>query len=310
MSILFNESESNFDEIHNFLSEDFSHLEYPPSLFLNQKREREKYENELIFCDENQKDKESKEIFDFLQAEEMKQFPEKEEKDEKLISYDIINKPKKIFKEIYPEIHLFEKAEINIDEIIPTYSKYDFSKRRRSKIKLRKYLKKHNILVKMKTAFINTYLLKAYNKKIKEAGYNTLFGKLPHRFVINVSKGLNKVFMQKTLFQILKEEETYAKKEKTKDQISKKKEKDTKEPENTNFNRNLNIVNQIEKGENPELILILNTKICHLFDEYLNSEDFLITEINRLKTKTSKIEKDDYYLAKYIYVSKHLKYFC
>ena len=310
MSILFNESESNFDEIHNFLSEDFSHLEYPPSLFLNQKREREKYENELIFCDENQKDKESKEIFDFLQAEEMKQFPEKEEKDEKLISYDIINKPKKIFKEIYPEIHLFEKAEINIDEIIPTYSKYDFSKRRRSKIKLRKYLKKHNILVKMKTAFINTYLLKAYNKKIKEAGYNTLFGKLPHRFVINVSKGLNKVFMQKTLGQILKEEETYAKKEKTKDQISKKKEKDTKEPENTNFNRNLNIVNQIEKGENPELILILNTKICHLFDEYLNSEDFLITEINRLKTKTSKIEKDDYYLAKYIYVSKHLKYFC
>ena len=308
MSILFNESESNFNEIHNFLSEDFSHLEYPPSPFLNQKREREKYEDELIFRDENQKDKESKEIFDFLQAEEMKQFPEKEEKDEKLISYDIINKPKKIFKEIYPEIHLFEKAEINIDEIIPTYSKYDFSKRRRSKKKLRKYLQKHNILVKMKTAFINTYLLKAYNKKIKEAGYNTLFGKLPHRFVINVSKGLNKVFMQKTLFQILKEEETYAKKEKTKDQISKKKEKDTKEPENTNFNRNLNIVNQIEKGENPELILILNTKICHLFDEYLNSEDFLITEINRLKTKTSKIEKDDYYLAKHIYVSKH--YFC
>ena len=307
MSILFNESESNLYEYYNFLSEDFSHLEYPPSLFLNQKREREKYENELIFRDENQKDKESKEIFDFLQAEEMKQFPEKEEKDEKLISYDIINKPKKIFKEIYPEIHLFEKAEINIDEIIPTYSKYDFSKRRRSKIKLRKYMQKHNILVKMKTAFINTYLLKAYNKKIKEAGYNTLFGKLPHRFVINVSKGLNKVFMQKTLFQILKEEETYAKKEKTKDQISKKKEKDTKEPENTNFNRNLNIVNQIEKGENPELILILNTKICHLFDEYLNSEDFLITEINRLKTKTSKIEKDDYYLAKCIYVSKHSK---
>ena len=66
MSILFDENESNFDEIHNFLSEDFSHLEYPPSLFLNQKREREKYENELIFRDENQKDKESKEIFDFL----------------------------------------------------------------------------------------------------------------------------------------------------------------------------------------------------------------------------------------------------
>ena len=294
MSILFNESESNFDEIHNFLSEDFSHLEYPPSLFLNQKREREKYENELIFCDENQKDKESKEIFDFLQAKKMKQIPEKEEKD-------------KIFKEIYSEIHLFEKAEINIDEIIPTYSKYYFSKRRRSKKKLRKYLQKHNILVKMKTAFINTNLLNALNEKAKEAGYDP-FGKLPPRFVINVSKGLNKVFMQKTLGQILKERETYAKKEKTQGQTPKEKEKDTKEPENTNFFQNSKIVDQIENGENSELILILNTKICHLFDEYLNSKDFFITEINRLKTKKSKIEKDDYYLAKHIYVSKH--YFC
>ena len=112
MSILFDENESNFDEIYDFLSDDFSHLEYPPSPFLNRKREREKYENELIFRDENQKDKESKEIFDFLQAEKMKQFPEKEEKDEKSISHDTTNKPKKIFKEIYSEIHLFEKAEI------------------------------------------------------------------------------------------------------------------------------------------------------------------------------------------------------
>ena len=294
MSILFNESESNFDEIHNFLSEDFSHLEYPPSLFLNQKREREKYENELIFCDENQKDKESKEIFDFLQAKKMKQIPEKEEKD-------------KIFKEIYPEIHLFEKVEINIDEIIPTYSKYDFSKRRRSKIKLPKYMQKHNILVKMKTVAINTYILNALNKKAKEAGYDQ-FGKLPPRFVKNVTKGLMKVFMQKTLGQILKERETYAKKEKTQGQTPKEKEKDTKEPENTNFFQNSKIVDQIENGENSELILILNTKICHLFDEYLNSKDFFITEINRLKTKKSKIEKDDYYLAKHIYVSKH--YFC
>ena len=309
MSILFDENESNFDEIYNFLSDDFSHLEYPPSPFLDRKREREKYEDELIFRDENQKDKESKEIFDFLQAKKMKQIPEKEEKNEKLISYDIINKPKKIFKEIYSEIHLFEKVEINIDEIIPTYSKYDFSKRRRSKIKLRKYMQKHNILVKMKTVAINTYILNALNEKAKEAGYDQ-FGKLPPRFVKNVTKGLMKVFMQKTLGQILKERETYAKKEKTQGQTPKEKEKDTKEPENTNFFQNSKIVDQIEKGENSELILILNTKICHLFDEYLNSKDFFITEINRLKTKTSKIKKDDYYLAKHIYLSRHWKQFC
>ena len=91
--------------------------------------------------------------------------------------------------------------------------------------------------------------------------------------------------------QILKEEETYIKEGKT------------------HYTQNLALIDKIEKGGNPELILILNTKICHLFDEYLNSEDFLVTEIKRLKESKSKKKKDDYYLGKYVYLAKHWKQF-
>ena len=143
----------------------------------------------------------------------------------------------------------------------------------------------------MKRRFINTYLLNAFNKMLKEAGYNTFFEKLPQSCVINVSKELNNEFFEKTLGQILKEEETYIKEGKT------------------HYTQNLALIDKIEKGGNPELILILNTKICHLFDEYLNSEDFLVTEIKRLKESKSKKKKDDYYLGKYVYLAKHWKQF-
>ena len=68
-------------------------------------------------------------------------------------------------------------------------------------------------------------------------------------------------------------------------------------------------MDQIEQSGNPELNIILNTKICHFFDEYLESEEFLVTEINRLKNSKRKEEKDDYYFLKYIYLTKQWKKF-
>ena len=119
--------------------------------------------------------------------------------------------------------------------------------------------------------------MKALNKKLKAT--NTYFEKLPQSFFRNVSKGLNKEIMKKTLGQILKEKE-----------------------------HNSILVDKIEKDGNPELNLILNTKICHLFNEYLNSAEFLIIERNRIAKK--KNMTDDYYLQKYIYLSKNWNKFC
>ena len=67
-------------------------------------------------------------------------------------------------------------------------------------------------------------------------------------------------------------------------------------------------MDKIEKGGEPELNMILNKKICHLFDEYLNSVEFLIIERNRIAKK--KNMTDDYYLQKYIYLSKNWNKFC
>ena len=69
--------------------------------------------------------------------------------------------------------------------------------------------------------------------------------------------------------------------------------------DNKNYKHNLKIVNEIEKKGNPELNMIFNRKLCCLFEEYLNSEEFGIIELNKIKN-----EKDDYYIGKYVYLAK------
>ena len=73
-----------------------------------------------------------------------------------------------------------------------------------------------------------------------------------------------------------------------------------------NYYHNLKVLKQLRFEENPELNLILNKKYKDLFEEYLNSDEFKIKEINRLK----KMERDDYYIEKYIYLAKNYIEFC
>ena len=144
----------------------------------------------------------------------------------------------------------------------------------------------------MKERFITTYLINVLKKKLKEAGYVTYFEKLPQSFVRNVSKGLNNELMRKPLGKILTEKEKYVKEDKT------------------NYEHNMALFDKIKKEEIPELNLILNTKLCYLFDEYLNSEEFLFTERNRIKEAKNKKKINEYYLQKYIYLSKNWNKFC
>ena len=251
------------------------------------------YNKELFFSDEHSEENEfnTKIIYDIFQEKKSNEFYneyyEEEINDDNLYFNKI--KTKKPFKVIYPEIHLFTKAEFDLEESFQT--KFDFSVRKRSKEKLPKFLQKHNIRAVMKKRFINTYLIDALKKKLKDAGYNTFFEKLPQSFVRNVSKRLNNKIMRKTLGEILKEKEIYEKENKT------------------NYKHNFTLVKEIEKDGNPELNLILNTKICHFFDEYLNSEEFLIIERNRIK-ESKKEQINDYYFQKYIYLLKNWNKFC
>ena len=213
---------------------------------------------------------------------------EKSSEDENLYFINNIQKKKKIFEPIYPEIHLFKKSD---KDLLNDYLQgVDFSIRRRSSKRLPNYKQNYYIRVNVNRNFLNRYLITALNKKLKKAGFITFFRKFPQEMVRKVTKDKNKILMNMRLNEIIKAEELYVGKDRT------------------NFKYNLDIVNKIEKDRNPELNVFLNRKMFFLFEEYLNSEEFGILEINRLK-KSKKI-KDEYYIKKYIYLAIHFIDFC
>ena len=229
-------------------------------------------------------------LFNFLELEDICLLSEDEiifENDER---YFIKNSKKEsgLFKVINPKIALFKKAKENSLQAYLTG--IDFSKKIRSSEKLPNFKQKHYIRVSIKRNFMNNYLLTALNKKLEEAGFNISFEKFPQSIAVNVAKDFNNNLMNMKLKDIFKNEDLY------------------NIEDRTNFESNLKIVDKIEKEGNPELNMILNRKFRCLFEEYLNSEEFGIDEINRLKN--SKVEKDEYYIEKYIFLAQHFIEFC
>ena len=229
-------------------------------------------------------------LFNFLELEDICFLSEDEiifENDER---YFIKNSKKEsgLFKVINPKIALFKKAKENSLQAYLTG--IDFSKKIRSSKTLPNFKQKHYIRVSIKRNFMNNYLLTALDKKLEEAGFNISFEKFPQSIAVNVAKDFNNNLMNMKLKDIFKNEDLY------------------NIEDRTNFESNLKIVDKIEKEGNPELNMILNRKFRCLFEEYLNSEEFGIDEINRLKN--SKVEKDEYYIEKYIFLAQHFIEFC
>ena len=69
-----------------------------------------------------------------------------------------------------------------------------------------------------------------------------------------------------------------------------------------NYLHNLKVVQSEDIKENEEFKVILNKTVRELYAEYINSDEFKIGEINRLKKKNS----NDDYINSYIYFSRHL----
>ena len=213
---------------------------------------------------------------------------EKSSENENLYFINKNKKEKNIFEVIYPEIHLFKKAD---EDLLKEYLQgVDFSKRKRSPERLPDYKQKHYIRVNIFRTFMNRYLITALNKKIKKAGFITLFRKFPQNMVKKVAKDKNKIIMNMRLKEIFKAKKFYVDKDRT------------------NFKHNLDIVDKIDNFANSELNVFLNRKIFCIYEDYLYSEEFGIDEINRLK-KSKKI-KDEYYNKKYIYLAIHFIEFC
>ena len=158
-----------------------------------------------------------------------------------------------------------------------------FLERKRYSIKRRRRENKDNIRKKIKRGFLNNALINKINMIIKSNRGKLCFKRFQQHFVSDVAKKSNKVLLNMTLKEIFEKKEIY----------------DTKELKF--YYHNLKLIQSEEILENEELKNILNKKYCELYDEYLNSKEFMHDEINRLKNN----KMEDSYIKRYIYLARN-----
>ena len=190
-------------------------------------------------------------------------------------------KKKNIFNVIYPnKIALFTKTEIELPEIL-------IGRKRESERKRRKY-NQDNIRKKIKRGFLSI-LIDKLNKILVSIGISLYFVKLPQSFVSDVVRKTNKEILNLTLEEIFKKEELY---------------KLDKDEDLSKYHHNLDVINNEQIQGNENFKKILNKKYYEIYEEYINSNEFKVDEINRLKKNNSE-EADDEYINKYISLAQH-----
>ena len=210
-------------------------------------------------------------------------FPEKETEKNTFSNIETLVK-KNYFDVIYPEsISLFTLLESD-------NSTYDetFLRRKRSSKRKKRRENLDNMIKKIKTGFLNSVLIKKLNEKLKYIGSRLYLEKFPKNFVSDINRQKNNQLLQMTLKEIFEKKELY------------------KENELEKYCNNLKVIENEDIKDNAELKRILNKKYYEVFEEYVNSEEFQVKEIERLKEK----KMADDYIQKYINVAKHyVEYF-
>ena len=186
----------------------------------------------------------------------------------------------KIFEVIRPiKVGLFTKLETDLSK-----GKEDtFMKRKRYREKRSRKENQDNIRKKIKRGFLNNALIPKINMIIKKHGGKIFFEIFKQHFVSDVTRKRNMELINMTLEEIFRKKELYH------------------ETDINFYYHNLNLVNSKEIQENKELKNILNLKLIKIFQEYINSKEFNIDEINRLKIKNMK----DSYFKRYIYLAQN-----
>ena len=186
----------------------------------------------------------------------------------------------KIFEVIRPiKVGLFTKLETDLSK-----EKEDtFMKRKRYNEKRSRKENQDNIRKKIKRGFLNNALIPKINMIIKKHGGKIFFEIFKQHFVSDVTRKRNMELINMTLEEIFRKKELYH------------------ETDINFYYKNLKLVNSKEIQENKELKNILNLKLIKIFQEYINSKEFNIDEINRLKSKNMK----DSYIKRYIYLAQN-----
>ena len=196
------------------------------------------------------------------------------------------NKKKSIFKIIYPEkVSLFTNMDNNFEfkeEVDENKTEDNLFIRK----KMPRKENKDNIRRKIKRSFFNKYVIPKLNMILKNNGSNLYFMRLPQSFVSDICIKNNKKVINMTLSEIFLNEEINI---------------NNTNKDLNNYFHNLKVINNMDIKENKEFQKILNMKFYELFNEYLNSVEFQIDEINRLKKK--KFENS--FINRYISISKN-----
>ena len=195
-----------------------------------------------------------------------------------------VKNSRKIFEVIRPEkIELFSKLEGDLFK----EEENSLINRKRYKVKRSRRENQDNIRKKIKRGFFNSALIPKINMIIKKQGGKFFFEIFKQHFVSDVTKESNMELYNMTLEEIFKKKELYH------------------QTELNTYYYNLKIFNSKEIQENKELKNILNIKLFKIFEEYINSKEFNIDEVNRLKNKNM----EDLYIKRYIYLGKNFMKF-
>ena len=195
---------------------------------------------------------------------------------------------KKYFKVIYPQKYsLFNKTNKLEFNLIAEKDELNLLGNKRLSYRRQRKDNKDNIRTKIKRGFFNSALINKLNDKLKSIGSTKYFMKFPQNFVSDISQKRNKEIVNMTLREIFEKKELY---------------KQENEIGFENYLHNLKVIQSEIIKDNSEFKKILNKTFRELYEEYINSDEFKIVEIGRLKEH--KMEDD--YIKKYIYLSREL----
>ena len=139
--------------------------------------------------------------------------------------------------------------------------------------------------VKIKRGFCR-YSRKKLNKILKKSGSRKYFYFFPSKFSSEINKKNCKLIVNMTLKEIFLDKNLYIKE--NEDGLRK-------------YKHNSNVVKSEEVKNNEKLQEILNKTFRQLYEDYINSDDFNVDEINRLKKNN-----DEDYIEKYKITAKKL----
>jgi len=159
------------------------------------------------------------------------------------------------------------------------------SNKRCKKRRPRRY-NQDNIRKKIKRGFFNSALIKKLNDKLKSIGSKKYLEKFPQHFVNDVNQKRNKEILDMTFGEIFEKKELF---------ICQNDKGFSK------YFHNLNVLKSEEIKENEEFKKILKKTYRELYEEYINSDEFNVEEINLIKKKS-----EDDYTKRYIYFARHL----